>query len=330
MALVLDTTTIAPRERAEAVRAAMRYARVPALLTHETEERVHARLDVWELGGTATLLHRTSSGLVLRRTPRQVRECAEDRIGLVVLSPGRWSFGQHGERRHEQTARWEALVVDHAAAYDFGRYGDGSTYAVNLDHAALGLPRELIHAASGRLPSSPLYRLLVDHVRGVARDIDAVLPGAAGQMLGAATLELVRALVAGAADSRHPRPDDDAGALLAQTKIYVRRHFADPGLSPLRIARAHAVSVRRLYAVWAADPQSLAGHIMAVRLEAARSRLAAPSPRPPTIASVGHACGFADMAHFARRFRQAYGMTPREWRRDARDAPSRIPAAQLA
>jgi transcriptional regulator GlxA family with amidase domain len=89
-------------------------------------------------------------------------------------------------------------------------------------------------------------------------------------------------------------------------------------MSPVRIARAHAVSVRRLYSVWAADQRSLAEHIMAVRLEAARSRLAAPSLRPPTIAAVGRDCGFLDMAHFARRFRQAYGMTPRDWRRAAR------------
>jgi AraC-like DNA-binding protein len=209
-------------------------------------------------------------------------------------------------------------MVDHAAPYDFGRYGDGSTYAVNVDRSALGLPMAVVHEAAGRLPASPLYRLVVDHLLGLARDIDALPPGPSTQMLGAATVELIRALVASAADPAHHRPDDDAGVLLDQTKLYVQRHFADPALSPVRIARAHAVSVRRLYTVWSADRQSLAEHIMAVRLEAARSRLAAPAPRPPTIASVGRDCGFADMAHFARRFRLAYGMTPREWRSQAR------------
>jgi hypothetical protein len=48
----------------------MRYARVPALLTHEADARVHARLDVWDLGAASSLLHRTSSGIRLRRTPR--------------------------------------------------------------------------------------------------------------------------------------------------------------------------------------------------------------------------------------------------------------------
>ena len=70
MALVLDTAAMAPGERAEAVRAATRDARVPALLTHEDDERVHARMDLWDLGGTANLLHRTGSGLTLRRSPR--------------------------------------------------------------------------------------------------------------------------------------------------------------------------------------------------------------------------------------------------------------------
>jgi AraC-like DNA-binding protein len=314
MVLVLDTQTLAPQDRAEAVRAAMRYARVPALLTHETDDRVHARVDVWELGATMTLLHRTSSGIRLRRTPRQVRQAAEDRIGFVVLSPGRWSFEQHRDVRREQTVKWGLLVVDQAGPYEFGRCGDGSTYAVNIDHTALGLPLRTVREAAGRLHTSPLHRLVMEHVRGVAGTLDTIPPGPATAMLGAATLDLMRALVITAADPDRRIPDGDVGALLTRTKLYIQRHYADPALSPARIARAHAVSVRRLYAVWADDERSLAEHVMSVRLEAARSRLARATSRPPTIAAVGRACGFVDMAHFARRFRQAYGMSPRDWR----------------
>lgn len=315
MARVLDTATLAPGDRAEAVRAAMRNARVPALLTHETHERVHARMDVWGLGGTTNLLHRTGSGLTLQRTPRLVRQIAEDRYGLVVLGPGRWSFDQHEDRR-EQTPRWSLLMVDQSAPYRFGRHGDGTMYAVNVDHATLGLPRDTVHEAAGRLHTSPLAALVTEHVLAMGRDLDAVPPGPATQMLGASTLQLMRALVISAADPGHRRPDD-AAALRAQTKLYVQRHYADPALSPARIARAHLVSIRRLYAVWAADPQTLSEYVMTVRLEAARARLEVLTPHPPTIASIGRACGFTDMTHFARRFRQRYGLSPREWRRQA-------------
>jgi AraC-like DNA-binding protein len=33
-----------------------------------------------------------------------------------------------------------------------------------------------------------------------------------------------------------------------------------------------------------------------------------------TIAAVARRWGFADATHFARRFRDAYGLSPREWR----------------
>lgn len=46
VALVLDTETLPGPKRAEAVRAPMRYARVPAQLTHETDDRVHVRVEV--------------------------------------------------------------------------------------------------------------------------------------------------------------------------------------------------------------------------------------------------------------------------------------------
>ena len=325
MALVLDTATMPRPDRAEAVRSAMRYARVPALLTHEAEERVHARVDVWDLGGATTLLHRTSSGVRLRRTPRQVHRCAEDRFGLVLLSPGRWSFDQRREHRAVQTDRWDMLLVDHSAPYDFGRHGDGTTYAVNVDHTVLGLPLDMVRGAATRLPASPLYLLLKKHVLEVAGTIDAVAPGPATAMLGSATVDLIRAVILGAAAPQRDRPADDPAALLTQTKLYVQRHYAEPTLCATGVARAHAVSLRRLYSVWATAETSLAEHVMTVRLEAARTRLAVPISGLPTIAAVGRGCGFVDMGHFARRFRQAYGLSPSEWRRQNRGHPDAHP-----
>jgi len=315
MALVLDTATLPRPDRAEAVRSAMRYARVPALLTHETDERVHARVDVWDLGGATTLLHRTSSGVRLRRTPRQVRQAAEDRFAFVALSPGRWSFTQRRVHRVVQTDQWDVLLVDQSEPYEFGRLGDGTTYAVNIDHLVLGLPPDLVRDAAARLPAAPLHALAKQHVLELARTIDALAPGPATGLLGSATVDLIRAVILGAAAPENGRPADEPAALLAQTKLHIQRHYADPALSATTIARAHAVSLRRLYQVWATADTSLAEHVMTVRLEAARIRLAAPTARPPAIAAVGRGCGFVDMAHFARRFRQAYGVSPREWRR---------------
>jgi AraC-like DNA-binding protein len=49
------------------------------------------------------------------------------------------------------------------------------------------------------------------------------------------------------------------------------------------------------------------------RLESAREELALPTHAPVPIAAVAHRWGFTDAGHFARRFRNLYGMSPREW-----------------
>lgn len=51
------------------------------------------------------------------------------------------------------------------------------------------------------------------------------------------------------------------------------------------------------------------------RLEGARRDLAGPRKRAATVAATAHRWGFAGPTHFSRRFRGAYGLSPREWRR---------------
>ncbi|MGW0998993.1 AraC family transcriptional regulator [Streptomyces sp. NPDC002520] len=47
------------------------------------------------------------------------------------------------------------------------------------------------------------------------------------------------------------------------------------------------------------------------------ARQAAPSHQGFTVAAVAARCGFSSASHFSRRFHEAYGLTPRDWRRRA-------------
>lgn len=314
MARLLDTDDLAPRDRAEAMAVAMQDARQPAVITYRSSGAgVHARLDLWELGGAVTLMRLENSALGLTRTPRQVRASEVERVGLTVLSPGTWRHAQHGDDRAERTDDWQLLLVDHATPYDFVRDGDSTTLAFAIDHDELGLSLDVVRAAATRVGGSPLERMMIDHVRGLADALPGVPPGAGALALGTATTELLRALVLTAAGAGEPQPS--AASLLTRTRRYVDGHLTDPGLTPERIARAHHVSVRQLYSAWARNDVSLAGHIMTGRLELARRALRAPAARARTVAAVAHACGFVDPAHFSRRFRAAFGVSPREFRR---------------
>ncbi|MEU3367507.1 helix-turn-helix transcriptional regulator [Streptomyces pseudogriseolus] len=83
-----------------------------------------------------------------------------------------------------------------------------------------------------------------------------------------------------------------------------------------RIAAAHGISVRHLYAVLARSGMCLGDHVRAQRLAECRCELAGPHGpgRWRTITAIGRRWGFVDAARFSEVFEQAYGMTPREWR----------------
>lgn len=90
MVLVLDTADVAESQRADALRAAMRTAGVPANVTPMQTAPVQARLHLWDLDAAgSTLMHRVGTGLGLERTPRQVRVADPDRIGLTLLPPSK-------------------------------------------------------------------------------------------------------------------------------------------------------------------------------------------------------------------------------------------------
>lgn len=146
---------------------------------------------------------------------------------------------------------------------------------------------------------------------------DELAADAGAAALGTATVELVRALLVSVAGDRRA-PAVQADTLVTQVRAYVGARLRDPALTAEQIARAHNVSVRQLYKACAAAGLRLEQEIIDRRLELARAHLAGPAGRYRSIAATARACGFADPSHFARRFRRAYGMSPREWKEAAR------------
>jgi AraC-like DNA-binding protein len=311
--LLLDIVDLPAEDRVEAFRSAFDQASVPCRIEHlGPESTVHARMHLWAFG-RATLFTSDSSGFRLVRTPRHVHRESPPVVALAVQSRGIGQFSQFGADQLVHSG--ELMLSDLTAPYVFSWTGSGGSCAFQVPYDQLGLPADVVRAAGPRLPTSPLYELVRDHlVRlvGLADVMDAD-PGAAA--LGTATTELVRALLVSAAG--RPAPETREQTLATRLLAYARQHLTDRGLTPERIARAHNVSVRQLYKACADAGVRLEQWVIEQRLEVARAELAAPSGRRRSIAATARACGFADPSHFARRFHAAYGITPREWQLSA-------------
>jgi AraC-like DNA-binding protein len=179
----------------------------------------------------------------------------------------------------------------------------------------LGLPEDLVRSAAPRLAASPLHDLVREYLRGLAGSAGELAGSSAAASVGTATVELVRALLISAAEDDRRRTATQHETLLTRVRVYAAQHLFDPDLTADTIARAHNVSVRQLYKAFAEADLRLEQWVLAQRLEAARARLASPAGRRRSIAATSRATGFRDASHFSRRFRAAYGMTPREWQR---------------
>jgi AraC-like DNA-binding protein len=310
MAVLLETATLPRQDRAEAFYTAMMSASVPSRVEHEDRYGdVHARMDFWQLG-TPDLFRNEGSGIRLVRTPKHVRIGAPERLALAVQVIGSGLFSQGGTDRRVSTG--ELMLVDLTATYDFAWSGHGASQAFQIDYDDLGLGVETVREAAQRLPSSPVYELVLHHLTVLPAIVDSLQGTPAAEALGAATTQLVRALLSSAHDDGHRHPAM-ADVLFTRILWYARRHLADPNLNPARIAAEHNISLRYLYKLFAKHQLSFEQWLIGERLDGARRQLAVPDNRP--IAAVAAQWGFLDPGHFTRRFRKAHGMTPHEWRR---------------
>ena len=95
----------------------------------------------------------------------------------------------------------------------------------------------------------------------------------------------------------------------------MRANLQDPALGPETIARAHAISVRALHALFEEAPESVAGLVRRERLARCLEDLELPSGG--SVTEIAFRWGFRDAAHFSRVFKREFELTPSEVRRAA-------------
>jgi AraC family transcriptional regulator, positive regulator of tynA and feaB len=158
------------------------------------------------------------------------------------------------------------------------------------------------------LGQSPPARLLARYVDALAVELPA-LDEAAATAAADAALELLRGAVEPSVPSTRAAKRE---ALRANVRRYVREQLQDPALCPESIARAHAISVRALHALFEDSGESVAGLVRHERLHRCLEDLERPSGG--SVTEIAFRWGFRDAAHFSRVFKREFGLTPSEAR----------------
>ena len=100
---------------------------------------------------------------------------------------------------------------------------------------------------------------------------------------------------------------------------YIMQNLGDPTLSPDVIAHANFISTRQVHKIFHAERITVSQFIRDRRLEECRRQLADPADAHLTVGQIAAQWGIYDGAHFSRIFRNAYGISPREYRRSQLD-----------
>ena len=154
-------------------------------------------------------------------------------------------------------------------------------------------------------PTSAIVRAALHEAGATTED----LAGPREDELAVALVDLV--LAAARSD---PPPVAPAG--LPHALAVVEAHLRDPDLGPGLVARGCHLSLRALHRLFADQPRGVAATIRFRRLETAR-RLLVREPRR-SVGSIAAELCFSDASVFARAFREEYGRSPRDCRRDGR------------
>lgn len=313
MSPVLDTAFIPPRDREEAIRNAVWESMVAVDIDHgPPAEDIAVRIGLGAVGPLRVCSARATA-VTLRRTERLAREDEEPAVTLGVQMTGSSMVVQNG--RECLLRPGDCAVFESVAPYTL-LFDEGVDHRfIRFPRAALALPdRSLRDVTAVPLGSgNPIARLAFTYFSQLAVT-DELHQGVHADAAVQPSVELLRAVLTSQhGDSGSAKAPLEATLSLRVTR-YIREHLADRDLSAARIAAAHDISVRHLYAVLSRSGISLGDWIRTRRLAECRRELAGQNGRLRTIAAIGRSWGFADATHFSKVFKQTYGISPRAWR----------------
>lgn len=290
---------------------------------------LHGRLESAQLGGLH-VARVASSPQWVERT--RSATASDDRAFVLV------TLQLRGQTVVRQDGREAVLGPGNLAFYDTTR-----PYALALprdfEQIVLHLPRPaleardraaLAHMARRLEASSPYAQALValgPQLLRLATGADAE----AGARAAAAATELIALALratagpdiglarAGALDepADGSRPTALDAALVWRARDVIARRLGEPELSPGAVAAGVGVSLRRLQQAFQAHGDTLTECLWSMRLELARQHLADREFALLSVSQIALAAGFTDFAHFSRRFRARYGLSPSEYRQQS-------------
>lgn len=235
----------------------------------------------------------------------------ESRFYLIYVRNGRFTFDHYG--RSFAVGADECVLIDSGEPYYFrsSEFAAGTSIQIPQRWLSswIAVPQERVgQVVTGATPWGKALLAALGALDPQSIE-DLVLPGevVSEQIASLLTLAVSPAAAHTEAGTRRK--------VLSEVQQSLREHAHDETLSPAVVAQIHGISKRYLHALFARAGTTFSRELMNIRLERALRHLSDPRFSGLSISEIGWRCGFSDSSHFARRFAQRYGMSPRAHRR---------------
>jgi AraC-like DNA-binding protein len=268
--------------------------------------------------------------------------CSVGELGLTEMGAGRYVMAHRrldqraanrpgccliiqleGQARMSQSGR-EALLSPGDLTLIDGTRPAQFVYAQRYRQLAVQLPHRLLTRRFGR--DLPTARLMpgANTVPAMVREMTltlyrgaSTLPGQQGLQLGDTLIDLLSMVLDQTSSEGNLLQGGRREDQIAGIKRYVKSNVRDPLLDPQAIANAHSISLRHLHRLFSETNSSVSEWILHCRLECCCADLADARLAHRTIGEIALDWGFNSFSHFSRTFKDAYGVTPREFRMNA-------------
>jgi AraC-like DNA-binding protein len=252
-----------------------------------------------------------ADGQIVERTPARIRRAREEVMLISLQVRGTGVIAQDG--REARLGPGDFACYDSTRPYTL-------TFTADFEQIVLHMPREAMIRRVGRTEAwtarrieatSPVGSLVLPFVRQTASIVSDITPATAGR-LSETCLSLVTAALA-----EHKGGETDGGsaartALIFRAKAAIDSLLHDHNLNTERVAGLVGISPRYLQDLFHAEQSTVSDWIWKRRLDRSRRCLADPLHSGDSIAQIALSCGFTDFGRFSRRYKEAFGVSPRE------------------
>jgi AraC-like DNA-binding protein len=310
MSVLLDTASVAPRERFDFWAEGAPRVFMPVGVERRTDG-AFSGLIMGHALGPLSVFRLIADASDVFRTTRGIAASDPETIDIVLQVRGSCVIEQDG--REARIGPGDLCGYHSSRPFEVHPEGPVEFVMAVLERELLG-PREASICAltATRIPgdmglatlTGPFLARLVD-----ALDAGRVRPEHAG------VIDSVVDLVCGLFAERMGSQQHPQSVLLAGIKAYIEDQLGRPGLNPEDIARANHVSTRYLHRLFEGEGLTVSEWIRDQRLERCRRDLRDPLLRHEPILSIATRWGLPNPAHFSRVYRTAFAVAPREERR---------------